>query len=482
LQCNHSSTSFLSASKLIELSVPKKASSKYSPGHFEFGVVNPEMWRDSLFYYKSKVLRTPCDFVYVPSKLPEKFAIPQQPLKHENQPSTQPLVFSPLVVDDKELSNPITKNKPSRKPKARPVSTPPVIDSVDLPHQTTKIKTSKKPKTLADKRLALAQALGLADEDNASMRDTVEGKLSIGKLEEGREMKKRDGEKRRVQRMTLHNDGLVSALTLQGTTTSVNSMFLKKPHVTYHKLSKQLSMDIHLPTLSHHQAEEAASALIPSLSCPPDLIPINLKASSTNSSPCAPPAKIRQVARKSTGGIRKFSPATKNSVPHVPKQTVEKSSVLDSCPTVKSILNVGHMKASQMKKPTSVDQERRSPRHKSLLESGEITSAGNSPSKAAPRKDKVNLSPASCNSEKPSKTTTSPPRSPKKKKSKPGRKKRSLLDELASSAGYVAEKKIGKHSEDLLVDPSRLSREERALQVRTVLAYHDFPFILALPP
>ena len=48
------------------------------------------------------------------------------------------------------------------------------------------------------------------------------------------------------------------------------------------------------------------------------------------------------------------------------------------------------------------------------------------------------------------------------------RKRRSMLDELWSSDGYVAEKRFRKNN-DLLADPSELGREERALQVRTVL-------------
>ncbi len=45
------------------------------------------------------------------------------------------------------------------------------------------------------------------------------------------------------------------------------------------------------------------------------------------------------------------------------------------------------------------------------------------------------------------------------------RKRRSMLDELWSSDGYVAEKRFRKNN-DLLADPSELGREERALQVR----------------
>ena len=45
------------------------------------------------------------------------------------------------------------------------------------------------------------------------------------------------------------------------------------------------------------------------------------------------------------------------------------------------------------------------------------------------------------------------------------KKRRSMLDELRNSDGYVAEKRFKKH-EDLFADPSQLGREERALQVK----------------
>ena len=44
------------------------------------------------------------------------------------------------------------------------------------------------------------------------------------------------------------------------------------------------------------------------------------------------------------------------------------------------------------------------------------------------------------------------------------KKRRSMLDELRNSDGYVAEKRF-KKTEDLFADPSKLGREERALQV-----------------
>ena len=47
------------------------------------------------------------------------------------------------------------------------------------------------------------------------------------------------------------------------------------------------------------------------------------------------------------------------------------------------------------------------------------------------------------------------------------RKRRSMLDELRNSDGYVAEKRFKKH-EDLFADPSQLGREERALQVKKI--------------
>ena len=51
------------------------------------------------------------------------------------------------------------------------------------------------------------------------------------------------------------------------------------------------------------------------------------------------------------------------------------------------------------------------------------------------------------------------------------RKRRSMLDELRNSDGYVAEKRFKKH-EDLFADPSQLGREERALQVKKPQAHY----------
>jgi hypothetical protein len=48
------------------------------------------------------------------------------------------------------------------------------------------------------------------------------------------------------------------------------------------------------------------------------------------------------------------------------------------------------------------------------------------------------------------------------------RKRKTILDHLADTDGYVAEKNMEKTSSSLLVDPSLLSREERALQVGCV--------------
>lgn len=47
-----------------------------------------------------------------------------------------------------------------------------------------------------------------------------------------------------------------------------------------------------------------------------------------------------------------------------------------------------------------------------------------------------------------------------------GRKRRSLLDELHTSEGYVGDETRSKSCDDLYADPSKLGREERALQVR----------------
>ena len=46
------------------------------------------------------------------------------------------------------------------------------------------------------------------------------------------------------------------------------------------------------------------------------------------------------------------------------------------------------------------------------------------------------------------------------------RKRRSLLDQLSNTHGYIADESRGRSNDDLFGDPSTLSREERALQVR----------------
>ena len=46
------------------------------------------------------------------------------------------------------------------------------------------------------------------------------------------------------------------------------------------------------------------------------------------------------------------------------------------------------------------------------------------------------------------------------------RKRRSLLDQLSNTHGYIADETRGRSNDDLFADPSTLSREERALQVR----------------
>lgn len=50
------------------------------------------------------------------------------------------------------------------------------------------------------------------------------------------------------------------------------------------------------------------------------------------------------------------------------------------------------------------------------------------------------------------------------------------MDELANTEGYVAEKRLAKTSESLLVDPSQLSREERALQ-RAIMKFSEMEFL-----
>lgn len=454
---------------------PKLSSSSHPPGHFCFGDKDPSGWKEALRDYKTHVLRMPSQLVHVPTKIPSRFTIPDPPPpKKRIQPFLDNSITSIKLSDsmDKVLGLPTLQRKvwveaPKKMPSpAKKCSESPKKKALNLsPKKLRKMKAIKERKRQLKKMKRQLKKLKSLEKS---------GGVSVEQLEAAKAIA---GSAAKAMVFNVEHFACITNLvkTLRKPGEPKKGEYQRRAE-SFRNMERRRSPEIALVTMTEEQAKRAVQAVLlssePRKECEPAEKPqpkVPPKPVPETESCVVMPSKPRQVARKSTGGVKKkmllagkvkqfavlSPPESASSAAQVPIIAVSSASSSPQ-PETKVKETVQDVN-SPAKKPRKTSMKSKQSWVKKAASSAQVSAKARASKASALARKTLHSSMSSPNKNSPSRR-----RLARKKGAK--RHKRSLLDELANSEGYVAEKN-GKLSEDLLVDPSQLSREERALQV-----------------